>query len=128
MKESRYQSNIIKGIEKLGGVAINGIYSKSGEADLQCGIPVEDKLLHLVVEVKTKKDYERVMKGIVIRDGLYVVVDEAKLKPHEHLQVAKLNRNRLLGGLAIIAYDIKQVINYINNKETTYATYALPGF
>ena len=56
MQESKYQSRIIKLIQSHGGVAINGIYTTSGEADLQCGIPVDGTLVHVAVEVKTEKD------------------------------------------------------------------------
>lgn len=127
MREAKYQSDIIKGIERLGGVAINGVYSKAGEADLQCGVPKEGKLLHLAIEVKTKKDYDRIMSGVTLSDGLYVINNESKLKPNEYLQIEKLNRNRLLGGLALLAYDIEQVINYINNKDIVYETPRLPN-
>ena len=83
MKEGDYQSKIIKEIEAIDGKAINGNYTKAGEADLQCGWPVDDiainpkedikngsvilikkVLLYLAVEVKTEDNYYRVMRAI----------------------------------------------------------------
>jgi len=139
MLETSYQSNIIKAIEAIGGVVVNGTYSKSGEADLQCGWPIpvkvlsdnekgylimqygtavlDDqpvKLLHVAVEVKTEKDYHRVMKCI---NEDYTLNGKKGLKEHEPLQMAKIRRNRKLGGLALVAYSFKQVEEYVNAKS-----------
>ncbi len=111
MKEARYQARIMAQIKQDGGVAVNGQFSTAGEADLQCGIPIDGKLLHVAVEVKTEFDYHRVMSGI---DADYNVIDKAKLKKHEVLQMAKIRRNRKLGGLALVAYNYKQVLEYVN--------------
>jgi len=111
MTEQYYQSKVIKEIQANGGVAINGNYSAAGEADLQCGIPVDGRLLHVAVEVKTEKDYHRVMSAI---DADYNVIDSKKLKSHETLQMAKIRRNRKLGGLALVAYNYKQIMEYID--------------
>ncbi len=126
MLESSYQSKIIKGIEALGGVVVNGTYSKSGEADLQCGYPIEKYiysgdggsaiykgLVHLAVEVKTEKDYHRVMKCI---NDDYTLNGNKGLKDHEPLQMAKIRRNRKLGGLALVAYSFEQVQEYVNER------------
>ncbi len=114
MKESGYQSKLIKDITRLGGVAINGVYSTSGESDLQCGIPYEicgkRVLLHIAIEVKDEENYYRVMKAV---DKDYNVIDEKKLKPHEFVQMAKIRRNRRLGGLALVAFSIAQVERYL---------------
>ena len=117
MLEQAYQSKIIKAIEAAGGHAINGTYSKSGEADLQCGIPVKvhDRtiLVHVAIEVKTEKDYLRVMSGI---DDDYNLTDSKKLKPHEPLQMAKIRRLRNKGGLALVAFNYRQVLEYIDEN------------
>ncbi len=113
MKEARYQAKIMAQIQKDGGVAVNGNFTSNGEADLQCGIPVDGKLLHVAVEVKTEFDYHRVMKGI---DENYNVIDKKKLKSHEVLQCAKIRRNRKLGGLALVAYNYKQVLDYVHDR------------
>jgi len=117
MLESSYQSKIIKGIEALGGVVVNGQFSKAGEADLQCGWPkcyseaYETVLLHLAVEVKTEKDYHRVMNCI---NPDYTLNGNAGLKKHEPLQMAKIKRNRDRGGLALVAYSFEQVKEYVD--------------
>ena len=136
-KEQYFQSKIIKAIESRGGHAITGTFSRAGEADIQAGYPVTHytsyadettlsgiavskriKLYYLAVEVKTEKDYARVMKCINIVDGLYQIIADCKgLKPHEPLQITKINNVRKKGGLAIIAYDFKQVEQYV--KENT---------
>ena len=128
MLEGGYQSKIIKSIEAIGGHAVNGTYSKSGEADLQCGIPVyvgkymdgdgpiwESKkvLIHVAVEVKTEENYHRVMRAV---DDDYNVIDSTPLKAHEPLQMAKIRRLRRKGGLAIVAYNFKQVMDYITGE------------
>jgi len=110
--EASYQSKIIKRIQESGGVAINGIYTTSGEADLQCGIPVDGLLIHVAVEVKTEKDYYRVMRCI---DEDYNVINEKGLKKHEPLQMAKIRRNRKLGGKALIAFNYNQVMEYVHD-------------
>ena len=114
MKEARYQAKIMAQIQKDGGVAINGNYTSNGEADLQCGIPVDGKLLHVAIEVKTEFDYHRVM-GCIDKD--YNVIRKAGLKSHEVLQMAKIRRNRKLGGLALVAYNYKQIMEYVNANE-----------
>ena len=117
MLEQAYQSKIIKDVEADGGHAINGTYSKSGEADLQCGIPViigDRKILaHVAIEVKTEKDYHRVMTAI---DDDYNIIDRKPLKDHEPLQMAKIRLLRKKGGLALVAYNYKQVLEYIHNE------------
>ena len=114
MRESGYQSKIIKDIEAFGGHCVNGQYTKAGEADLQAGIPVTIKgvrvLVHIAIEVKTPENYERVMRGV---DENYNIVDARKLKKHEPLQMTKIRLLREKGGLAIVAYNFKQVIDYI---------------
>ena len=118
MKEQYYQSRIIKEIEAMGGHAVNGAYTKAGEADLQCGIPITlcDKkiLIHVAVEVKTEKDYARVMRAI---DDDYNVIDSKSLKKHEPLQMAKIRQLRKKGGLALVAFNIKQVMEYIHEHN-----------
>jgi len=144
MLETGYQSKIIKGIESIGGVAINGTYSVSGEADLQCGWPHTDTesrdrkypdnikhnlvvmhgsvvldeldeefttLLHLAVEVKTEEDYHRVMKCI---NSDYSLNGKTGLKKHEPMQMAKIQRNRARGGMALVAYSFEQVKEYVD--------------
>ena len=117
MRESGYQSRIIKEIIKDGGHAINGTYTKSGEADLQCGIPViinnETVLVHVAIEVKTEKDYYRVMRAI---DVDYNVVDSVPLKKHEPLQMAKIRQLRKKGGLALVAFNYSQVLEYVYER------------
>jgi len=128
MLESGYQSKIIKEINKMGGHAINGMYTKSGEADLQCGIPIyvgmymdgdgpiwEQKkiLIHVAIEVKTEKDYYRVMRAV---DVDYNVIDSKPLKKHEPLQMAKIRLLRKKGGLALVAYNFKQVMDYVTGE------------
>lgn len=127
MLETGYQNKIIKAIEGIGGVAINGTYSKTGEADLQCGYPVTTKtvtsldyvidtvqLVHVAVEVKTEKDYYRVMKCIT-ED--YHLNGKVGLKDHEPLQMAKIRRNRKLGGLALVAWNFEQVKEYVDENK-----------
>jgi len=125
MKEQGYQTKIMKAWEAKGGWVVNGNYTKAGEADLQGGWPVyyekvigqhqEIVLLYLAVEVKTEKDYYRVMKCINEVGGEYIIVHgQTGLKEHEPLQIAKINMVRKRGGLAILAYDIKQVEEYVN--------------
>lgn len=132
MKEQDYQTKIMKAIEAKGGWAVNGNYTKAGEPDLQCGWPVtlfkkestctnlwQGKditiLAYLAVEVKTEKDYYRVMKCLNEVGGEYVILNGATgLKKHEPLQVAKINMIRKRGGLALFAYDISQIEEYVN--------------
>ena len=128
MKEQDYQTKIIKGIEAIGGEAINGNFTKAGTADLICGWPYivdssekfkgytisEPRLLHLHVEVKTPEDYERVFRSIEEVDGRYVFKeDTSSLKKHETLQITKLNRVRDKGGLGLIAHSFEQVKEYV---------------
>jgi hypothetical protein len=117
MTEADYQAKIIKELEKFGGIAVNGIYTKKGEADLQCGISWGGQLLHLAIEVKSKKAYEKLMSGIAVNDeGLYEIVDKSKLDTREVLQLHKINRNRELGGHALFAYEFSQVLEYMEEN------------
>lgn len=134
MHESGYQSKLINGIIGLGGSAITGVL-KTGEADIQAGYPVEvgkhnqamkgrpegyitftTILAKLAVEVKTPEDYDRVMSGLVEVDGLYKIVNKARLKKHEPLQVYKLNDLRKRGGLALFAHSLDQVKAYVEEQ------------
>jgi len=110
--ESYYQSKIIKEIEKQGGRAINGTFTKKGEADLQCGYLFRNRLYDLAIEVKTEKDYFRVMSCLKIVNNRYVIENSKKLKPQETLQISKLNNVRDLGGLALLAWNYNQVEAY----------------
>ena len=142
MKESYYQSKIIKAIESRGGHVINGQYTRAGEADLQCGYPVVIRvprpiseqnmggvlpyidtttLRYLAVEVKTEEDYARVMKciNIITVDGVeqYQIIGDCKgLKKHEPLQITKINSVRRKGGLALIAWSFQQVEQYVKSN------------
>lgn len=128
MKESSYQSKIIKAIEAKGGWVVNGQFSKAGELDLQCGYPIvfaehqanttiSSKntliLAYIAVEVKTEEDYHRVMNCVDEVNSKYVINGNKGLKKHEPLQVAKANMIRERGGLAIFAYCIEQVEEYV---------------
>jgi len=134
MTEQGYQSKIIKRIEAMGGIAINGNFTKAGTADLVCGYPVEleelvrrgefsvfettHRLLHLHIEVKTEKDYHRVFRSIQEIEGRYVFNEDTKsLKKHEYLQITKLNKLRDLGGLGLIAWNFEQVEEYVNEQK-----------
>ena len=138
MTEQGYQSKIIKDIERIGGIAINGNFSKKGTADLICGYPIitevfslpvdfpeqsivqmkaKTRLLHLHIEVKTPKDYDRVMRSIVEIDGQYEFNECTKsLKEHEYLQITKLNLVRKKGGLGLIAHSFEQVVDYVKKE------------
>ena len=127
MKEQAYQSRIIKEIEAIGGHVVNGNYTKAGEADLQCGIPVEycpagdshvpeTILVHCAVEVKTQYDYGRVMECV---DEDYNIIKTAGLKKHEVLQITKLRMLRNKGGLALVAYNFKQIMDYVHGRFDT---------
>jgi len=129
MLESGYQKKIMDKWEEAGGHVVNGIYSKSGEADLQGGFPISIGnevaeigapvtpimlLVHLVVEVKTEEDYHRVMGCLVEEDGLYRILPGVKgLKDHEPMQIKKINEVRKRGGLGLIAWDFSQVQTYV---------------
>ena len=135
MVESKFQAKIIKAIEAKGGVVVNGTYSKSGIADLICGYPkgvelinvpidfpeqrivqmkIRTVLLHLHIEVKTKNAYEALMRNNITEvDGYYVCKDG--FVGREVLQSAKLNDVRRRGGLALFAYCIEQVEEYIDD-------------
>ncbi len=113
--EGYYQSNIIKWFIGIGGTAITGTL-KTGEADIQAGYPYKGRLLNVMVETKTEYDYNRVMRGIKEVDGLYTIVDKTPLKKHEPLQIYKLNNVRKRGGLALIAFSIAQVSEYIEKE------------
>lgn len=117
MLESKYQSNIITECKKDGGKLVNGVFSKSGEADLQGGYPFKDQLMYIAIEVKTEKDYNRIMSAISIintdkKVQIYKVNNMKKLKKQEYKQILKINEVRLLGGLALIAFNYKQVKDY----------------
>jgi len=138
MLESGFQKKIITSIEDIGGVVVNGTYSKSGIADLICGWPMPVKkltekekyylvidygtavldmqpqiLLHLHVEVKTKTDYNKLFKkNIKEVNGLYIV--DPEFSGREVLQAHKLNDVRKRGGLALFAYSFEQVQEYVN--------------
>lgn len=130
MTEQGYQSKIIKAIEAIGGVAINGNFTTAGTADLICGYPwtIMTKqgydfkprviLLHLHIEVKTPFDYDRVFRSIYEEDGYYHFKDDIKsLKKHEYLQITKLNKLRKLGGLGLIAHSFEQVKEYVDGNS-----------
>jgi hypothetical protein len=114
VKETNYQKKIMNDIYALGGWSVNGQFTKRGELDLQCGFPVDTRLLYLAVEVKTPTAYATLMKGLVLENGYYKIVDKKKLKEHEHMQVYKVNQIRKRGGLALFAHSIEQVKEYVN--------------
>ena len=110
----------MRDIEADGGHVVNGTYSKAGEADLQAGIPVIIKeaepkkiLIHCAIEVKTEKDYHRVMRAI---DDDYNIINSKPLKSHETLQLTKIRLLRAKGGLALVAYNYGQVLEYIGGE------------
>ena len=131
MKEQAYQSKIYKWYFAVGGHCVNGKYTKAGEADLQGSVPIhagirpEDSLaenktitvrtilVSLLVEVKTKLDYDRVMRGVKEVDNRYIIENLTPLKEHEPLQIHKINEVRAKGGLALIAYSVEQVEQYL---------------
>ncbi len=118
MKESGFQTKLMNTIKREGGWCVNGAYTLAGEADLQCGIPIElyrygVVLVYVAVEVKTDLDYHRVMRAV---DVDYNVIDSKKLKKHEVLQMAKIRGVRKRGGLALVAYNYKQVMEYIDER------------
>lgn len=129
MLESGFQKKIINSIEDIGGVVVNGTYSKKGIADLICGYPmmgvlthvgtakdIKTFLLHLHVEVKTKTDYDKLFKkNIKEVDGMYVV--DPEFRGREVLQAHKLNDVRKRGGLALFAYSFEQVQEYVNGNS-----------
>ncbi len=117
-KEQVYQTKIMNTIKKEGGWCVNGNYTLAGEADLQCGIPVElyrygTILVYCAVEVKTDIDFARVMRAV---DEDYKVIDAKKLKQHEKLQMAKIRGVRRRGGLAIVAFNYKQIKEYCDSE------------
>ena len=116
MTESKYQSKISKALLKEKGWLVNGIFTKDGESDLQGGFPFKDSLFYIAIEVKTEKDYYRIMSGVKVikEDGieLYKIVDDKKLKEHESLQIAKINLIRKRNGLGLIAWNYSQVKEY----------------
>lgn len=126
MKEAGYQSRIIAKIKQGGGHAVNGNFTTAGEADLQCGIPVLIQhpqfdsnnivttiLVYVAVEVKDEFNYHRVMGAI---DEHYNVINKKALKSHEVLQMAKIRAVRKIGGLALVAYNYKQIMEYIDEQ------------
>lgn len=110
--ETYYQSKIIKSMIADGGTAITGKL-KTGEADIQGSYPIEcngiNRLATLIVEVKTPTNYDRVMSCLEEVDGLYTIISSTKLKPHEPLQIHKLNNVRKRGGIAMLAHSYEQV-------------------
>ena len=48
-------------------------------------------------------------------DEDYNVINEKGLKKHEPLQMAKIRRNRKLGGKALVAFNYKQVMDYVHD-------------
>lgn len=115
MAEGYNQSKIIKWFHALGGTAITGRFP-AGEADIQAGYPHRGRLLNVMIETKTPEDYYRVMRAIEEVDERYVIVDRAKLKKHEPLQITKINLVREKGGMALIACEIAQVKEYIEKE------------
>lgn len=114
-KEQSNQSKIIKWFIKIGGTAITGNLP-IGEADIQAGYPFGGRLYNVMVETKKEYEYNYLMSGLKLVDGLYEIVDETKLKDHEHLQIFKLNNVRKRGGLALLAYSVEQVIVYLDEE------------
>jgi len=114
MREAAYQSKLMDKIVDRGGVVVNGMYTKDGESDLQAGMPVNGipVLVYVAIEVKTEKDYYRVMKCI---DTDYNVINDKGLKKHEALQMYKIRNTRKRGGLALVAFNIEQVDEYIRS-------------
>lgn len=110
--EGKCQTKIAKAIWDEGGWWVNGNYTKAGEADLQCGKKWKGRLYYLAVEVKDEAGYARVMSGLKEVNGLYEIVNPAKLHKHEFMQVSKVNQVRQRGGLAIIACNYQQVKEY----------------
>ncbi len=111
MTEQQYQSKIIKSIEDIGGIVVNGSYTKAGIADLICGYPIENRLIHLHIEVKTEAAYKTLFdKNIIELEGFYVC--NKKFTGREVLQAYKLNEVRRRGGLALFAYSFEQVKAY----------------
>lgn len=112
--EAKCQTSIANKLYEEGGWWVNGNYTKSGEADLQCGKHWRGRLYYLAVEVKDEDGYNRLMSGLNEVNSLYEIVNPKKLHKHEFLQVHKINEVRKRGGLAIIAYNYKQVEEYCN--------------
>ena len=117
--EQYYQSKIIKWFHKIGGTALTG-QLPDGEADIQGGYPYRGRLLNVMVEVKTEVDYNRVMSGVEVVNERYVIIDRKKLKEHEPLQIRKLNRVRDRGGIALLAFSVSQVEDYIKADLARY--------
>lgn len=113
--EQYYQKKIIKWFHGIGGTAITG-QLPIGEADIQAGYPHQGRLLNVMVEVKTEHDYNRVMEGVDEIDERYVIVNRNKLKEHEPLQIHKLNSVREKGGMALLAFSVEQVKEYITQE------------
>lgn len=112
MEETGYKRKILSHLRSE-GVAVIGVFSTSGELDIQGAIPYKGRLLYIAIEVKTKTNYYRVMSGLREENGEYVIVDVKKLKEHEVLQVAKANSTRRKGGLALFAYSWEQIVDYL---------------
>lgn len=113
MTEASYQTKIMRALESMGGKAVNGTYTKVGEADIQGGYPYDDRLYYIAIEVKTEYDYNRVMGALVEDDnGLFDIINMKALKKHEPMQVHKINEVRKKGGIALFAFNIDQVIRY----------------
>lgn len=114
MKESEIQSKVIKYVEKeLQGVAINGIYTKIGVADLMCGIPLGNdfKLVYTALEIKTPKELDAItsrsnisvyaQKSLGFRWDIENYKDE-----HVMTQLMFLNKIRDLGGRSYIICSV----------------------
>ena len=114
-KEQSNQSKIIKWFIKIGGTAITGNFP-TGEADIQAGYPYNGRLYNVMIETKKEYEYNYLMSGLKLVNGVYEIVDETKLKDHEHLQIFKLNNVRKRGGLALLAYSVEQIIEYIDEE------------
>lgn len=112
--ESSYQKKIMKEVEAIGGKSINGLYTKTGEADLQCGYPINGILRYLAIEVKTEVNYNKIMKNVLLNnDGTIFIINKDKLRDGEVLQIHKLNDVINKGGLALLAWNFSQVKDYI---------------
>ena len=115
MAEQYNQKKIIKWFRDIGGTAITGTLP-SGEADIQAGYPFLGRLINVMVEVKDEPNYHRVMRAVEEVNGLYVIIDKVPLKKHESLQIYKLNNVRKRGGLALFAYSVAQVVEYLDGE------------
>lgn len=114
MTESDIQGKVIKYVEKeLQGIAINGIYTKIGVADLMCGIPSgsDFKLVYTAIEIKTPKELD----AITSRNNISVYAQKSlgfrwdiEHYKDEHVitQLMFLNKVRDLGGHSYIICSV----------------------